>query len=174
MKAVSLICPQCGAAYVRPAWRARQAARNGTRMTCSYPCAHAARRVHTPESKAEWHREYRAKNRAWINEKQKAARAGPNRAHFVEQSRATYRKHIEKNRERARDYASRHRSEAAERLTNWKRDNPERDHWHRTRGNMAVQMGVKPRMVPDHLVDARVEFLALRRAILDAKASAPV
>jgi hypothetical protein len=137
-------------------------------MYCGYSCAHAARRVHTPESKAEYHRAYREKNRAWINEKQNAARHGPKREHMLQQSRESYYRNVEKNRERARDYASQHKEKSRARRESWPAQNPERHRFHMTRSNIAQSMGVLPRLVPPDLVEAHMAYLDSRRAVLDA------
>jgi hypothetical protein len=174
MPPVALVCPECRATFERPAWRVRQAEKNGTILRCSYACAHAARRIHTPESKAEYHRAYREKNRDWINEKQKAARQGAKREYIHARDREIYKRNAEENRRRAREYAAAHKDEARERARQWAKDNPKKHAFHTVRSNLAKKLGVKPRCVPQDLVEAHREYLEIRRwALAQVKASQP-
>lgn len=159
---VVLVC-RCGAEFTRPAWRVRQAGKQGATLHCSYECAHAARRIRTPESKAEYHRAYREKNREWINEKQNAARWSEKREHILARDRAIYRRNIEIARQRAREYAAQHREEAKARRKAWPEQNPERNYFHIVRSNLAQSTGLKPRELPDDLVEAKVEQLKITR-----------
>lgn len=162
MQTVQLIC-RCGAEFTRPAWRVRQAARQDANLHCSYACAHAARRTRTPESLAEYHRAYREKNREWINEKQNAARKGEKRGHILSLQRERYRRNLEVARQRAREYAATHREEAKARRKAWPDQNPERHDFHIARNNLATSLGLKPRDIPDELVEAKIEQLKITR-----------
>lgn len=170
--AVPLIC-RCGVQFTRPAWRVRQAADQGATLHCSYACAHEARRTRTPESLAEYHRAYREKNRDLINQKQNAARQGEKRGHILERDRAIYRRNVETERRRAREYAAQHREEAMARRKAWPEKNPERNYFHITRNNLAQSMGLKPREIPSDLVEAKVEQLKIMRWVKERLANTP-
>lgn len=159
---VPLTC-RCGVKFTRPAWRVRQAVNKGASLHCSYACAHNARRTRTPESRAEYHRLYREKNREVINEKQNAARQGEKREHILARDRDIYRRNAEANRQRAREYARQHREEAKARRKAWPEQNPERNFFHMARSNLAQSVGLKPRDIPDDLAEAKAEQLKIVR-----------
>lgn len=164
---VELTCAECGKSFTRSAWRVRQAERSGTTPRCSYACAHAARRINTPETKAAYHRAYREKNRDQINEKQNAARFGPKREHILNVQREGYYRNIEKSRQRAREYAASHKEEANARRKAWPEQNPERALFHQARSDVSRVSGIATRNVPDELAENKAMLLRIRRAIRD-------
>jgi hypothetical protein len=119
--------------------------------------------VHTPESKAEYHRAYREKNRELIREKQNAARKSEKREHILARDRAIYRRNVEVNRERAREYAAQHREEAKARRKAWPEKNPDRYTFHVARSTLAQSVGLRPRDIPDELAEAKAEQLKIAR-----------
>jgi hypothetical protein len=132
-------------------------------MYCGYACSREARRVHTPESKAEYHRLYREKNRERIRQNQRAERYGERREHVLARDRAIYRRNVEINRQRAREYAAEHREEAAARRKEWPEKNPDRYTFHIARNCIAQSVGLRPSEIPDELAEAKAEQLKIAR-----------
>lgn len=163
-------CDQCGCEYTMKAWRARQLDAAGRiAFFCSRQCVVAYRTKRTPEDIQAYHAAYRAKHRDRIRQANREYWLGDRREKTLADQRLRYARNIEKNRERSRVYSREHKEEVAARLKKWAQDNPDKVAYHVARNNLAQQIGCLSREVPRELVEAHMEYLKIRRWVLDTK-----